>query len=358
MKKYYERLGLEEGASRVDIKIAFEKLSKELDPKNNNDLDFFREEYDLLVEAYNKLLGLNDTFQESSTLMQNDTNEKTKSFSKNNDLRKIKISSGKPCLIVFLLDQSGSMEDEWTKELGSKANCLANYINQIIREIGLKCMAPEGSKVVVKNRFEIAVIGYGKESSVYSAFQGALSFESSEGFIHSIQSLFDKPYQYIDKKPVWITPSAFHKTPMTEAFNTAKDVIQSWINWGNHSECHPPILINITDGIPTDSGYKFELLIEAAEEIKDLHTVHGDAMIFNCHIDNSITDPILFPDNLNNIYDEYAKVMFEISSMLMPKMIEEANRKHYNLNHYSRGFAYNAGPKELIKFLQIGSSAA
>ena len=59
-----------------------------------------------------------------------------------NDLRKIKISSGTPCLIVFLLDQSGSMEDEWTPELGSKADCLANYINQIIREIGLKCISP------------------------------------------------------------------------------------------------------------------------------------------------------------------------------------------------------------------------
>ena len=48
----------------------------------------------------------------------------------------------------------------------------------------------------------------------------------------------------------------------------------------------------------------------------------------------------------------------EYDRMLLDKMIEEANRKDYNLNHNSRGFAYNAGPKELIKFLQIGSSAA
>ena len=63
---------------------------------------------------------------------------------------------------------------------------------------------------------------------------------------------------------------------MTEAFNTARDVIESWINWGNHYESHPPILINITDGIPTDSGYRFELLIDAADAIKDLNTVHGN----------------------------------------------------------------------------------
>lgn len=275
-----------------------------------------------------------------------------------NDLRKIKISSGRPCLIVFLIDQSGSMEDEWTSELGSKADCLSNYINQIVREIGLKCIAKEGTRSTVKNRFEIAILGYGKDSSVYSAFQGPLSFKKSGGFIHSIKNLFEKPYSYVDNKPIWITASAYQRTPMTEAFNTAKDLIESWINWGNHYESHPPILINITDGIPTDSGHKFELLIEAADDIRNLNTVHGDTMIFNCHIDNGDMNSVLFPDNLNNIFDSYAKVMFDISSVLMPKMIEEANRKDYNLNHNSRGFAYNAGPKELIKFLQIGSSAA
>lgn len=274
-----------------------------------------------------------------------------------NDLRKIKISTGTPCLIVFLLDQSGSMEDEWTSELGSKADCLANYMNQIIREIGLKCISQEGPISTVKNRFEIAILGYGQDSSVYSAFQGPLSYKNSGGFIHGIKNLFDKPYSYIDNKPIWITSSAYRQTPMTEAFNTARDIVGSWIDWGNHYECHPPILINITDGIPTDSGYKFELLIEAVDNIKDLHTVHGPAMIFNCHIDDVSKTSILFPNNVDNIYDSYAKVMFDLSSNLMPKMIEEANRKDYNLNPDSRGFAYNAGPKELVRFLQIGSSA-
>jgi len=274
------------------------------------------------------------------------------------DLRKIKIASGRPCLIVFLIDQSGSMEDDWTKELGTKADCLANYINQIVREIGLKCVSQEGTSAVIKNRFEISILGYGKDSSVYSAFQGPLSFEKSGGFIHGIQNLFEAPYRIIDNKPIWITPSAYHKTPMTEAFYTAKDLIESWIEWGNHYESHPPIIINITDGMPTDSGYNFEDLIQASDEIKDLNTIHGNSMIFNCHIDNGNLSPILFPDSSSKITDNYAKVMFDISSVLMPKMIEEANRKNYDLNIYSKGFAYNAGPQELIKFLQIGSSAA
>ena len=57
MKKHYQVLGLEEGASKQEIQDAYDKLSVELDPKNNDNLDFFKEEFALLQEAYEKLMG-------------------------------------------------------------------------------------------------------------------------------------------------------------------------------------------------------------------------------------------------------------------------------------------------------------
>ena len=57
MKKYYQILGLEEGASKQKIQDVYDKLSLELDPKNNDNLDFFKEEFALLQEAYEKLMG-------------------------------------------------------------------------------------------------------------------------------------------------------------------------------------------------------------------------------------------------------------------------------------------------------------
>jgi len=57
MKKYYQILGLEEGASKQEIQDAYNKLSVELDPKNNDNLDFFKEEFALLQEAYKKITG-------------------------------------------------------------------------------------------------------------------------------------------------------------------------------------------------------------------------------------------------------------------------------------------------------------
>lgn len=55
MKIYFKILGIKEGASQEEIKTAYDKLSKELDPKNNNDQEFFKEEYQKVQEAYEAL---------------------------------------------------------------------------------------------------------------------------------------------------------------------------------------------------------------------------------------------------------------------------------------------------------------
>ena len=57
MNKYYKTLGLEEGASEEEIEAAFTRLSKDLDPASNDNLDFFIEEYALVQEAYKELTG-------------------------------------------------------------------------------------------------------------------------------------------------------------------------------------------------------------------------------------------------------------------------------------------------------------
>ena len=57
MKKHYKTLGLLEGASQEEIQTAYERLSKELDPKNNDNQEFFIEEYEKVQEAYKALIN-------------------------------------------------------------------------------------------------------------------------------------------------------------------------------------------------------------------------------------------------------------------------------------------------------------
>ena len=79
MKKYYKILGLNEGASKEEIEAAYIRLSEELDPANNDNLEFFVEEYALVQEAYKELTGnqpkeeksdqSNDLFKEDDTIV-------------------------------------------------------------------------------------------------------------------------------------------------------------------------------------------------------------------------------------------------------------------------------------------------
>ena len=84
MINYYKILGLEDGASLSDIEASYNKLSKDLDPANNNNQEFFVEEFKLLQEAYKALTGkepeelkeadintsdISDVFDDSDTLV-------------------------------------------------------------------------------------------------------------------------------------------------------------------------------------------------------------------------------------------------------------------------------------------------
>jgi len=55
MKQHYTTLGLQEGASQEEIEAAYKRLSKELDPGNNDNQEFFIEEYKKLQQAYKAL---------------------------------------------------------------------------------------------------------------------------------------------------------------------------------------------------------------------------------------------------------------------------------------------------------------
>ncbi len=101
MEKYYKTLGLENDASQEEIQEAYERLSKELDPKNNDNQEFFVEEFKLLQEAYKALTGkepeeqkeadintsdISDVFEDSDSLV-----SILKKFRASEDAKKLEI---------------------------------------------------------------------------------------------------------------------------------------------------------------------------------------------------------------------------------------------------------------------------
>ena len=70
MKYHFESLGLKEDASQQAIQEAYDRLSKELNPSNNDNQEFFIEEYEKVQEAYKVL-------NQSSILKNNDSSKST-----------------------------------------------------------------------------------------------------------------------------------------------------------------------------------------------------------------------------------------------------------------------------------------
>jgi len=265
------------------------------------------------------------------------------------DIRNLTISSTNPCLIVYLLDQSGSMQERFGNANHSKAIELANAINEVIYEIGLRCIGSSGE---VKNRFEIAIIGYGKtENVVKPGWEGQLANK----WVVSIKDIFDHSLRIEHDKPVWINPYNGSNTPMTKAFESAKLLCNDWINWGNHKDCHPPIVINITDGEATDGGTNFATLKNEIKQIEFLRTNYGAINILNIHISTMASDRVLFPMEAPRNADSYGKLMYDISTPLNENMIRIAQQKGYSVHMGSKGYVLNGNANDLINFLNIGT---
>src|SRR5262245_1795216 len=80
------------------------------------------------------------------------------------------ISRSNPSCFLFVIDQSGSMDDVIPGETAKKkADGVADAINKLLQNLVIRCAKEEG----VRDYFHVGVIGYG--ASIGPAFSGALS---------------------------------------------------------------------------------------------------------------------------------------------------------------------------------------
>src|SRR5579859_4839141 len=147
------------------------------------------------------------------------------------------ISRANPGCFLFLLDQSGSMGDNFSGTSGhSKADELATIINRLLASLVIRCSKDEG----VRDYFDVGVFGYGAH------VKPGLQCLNGDGPIVPISRLADAPLRIEDrlqkipdgagglveqsvKFPVWVDPQAEGGTPMTEAFKHGKDALDYWV---------------------------------------------------------------------------------------------------------------------------------
>lgn len=267
------------------------------------------------------------------------------------------ISRTNPSCFLFLIDQSGSMDDPFAAgELQrKKADGVADAINRLLQNLVIKCAKSEG----VRDYYHAGVLGYG--SSVGPAFAGSLAGKE----LTSISEIAENPARVeertkkvddgaggvIDqtvKFPIWFDAVARGGTPMCEALRRAQSILSTWVT--EHPDCFPPIVINISDGESTDGDPT-----PVAEAVRHVASSDGETLLFNVHLSSHSASPIEFPDSEAGLPDKYAELLFRTSSILPSYMQNVAHQEGYSVSDGSRGFVFNADMVSVIRFLDIGT---
>jgi len=280
-----------------------------------------------------------------------------------------RITRKNPGSIIILLDQSGSMDEEY-KEGKTKAEVVADVVNDLLNDIVYKCQR-EGS---VRDYFQLMIIGYGQETEeyIYSpkvSWDGKLAkydwvkvsdLKGNELDSIVTQTQEEMPWGEIIKstttKKVWINPIADGLTPMKAAFELCLEKIEDWICDNYNS--YPPLIFNITDGYPSDVD-DYNELIEICDKIKNICTDHGNALLFNCLFTSG--EMIRFPsqNHFFDFEDDFHKILVQCSSLIPPKMKQKLYEKYGKeeyLNGSPSGVILNAGIKEIGDLLNIGTN--
>ncbi len=269
------------------------------------------------------------------------------------------ISRTNPTCLLFLVDQSSSMRQPFGGQSDKqKAEGVADAINRLLQNLVLKCAKADG----VRDYFHVGILAYG--GTVRPGLGGKLAGQ----FLVPISEIANNPIRVeqrtrtIDdgagglveqtvKFPIWFEASTAKGTPMCAAFEKAGELLNRFLT--RYPSCYPPMVLNLTDGQPTDANP-----LAAAQSLCGLSSSDGNVVLFNAHISSGGESPILYPSDEKGLPDAYARLLFRISSMFPPPLRETARSEGFDIDEMSRGFVFNGDLVSVIRFLEIGTRVA
>lgn len=266
-------------------------------------------------------------------------------------------SSATPGLLIILLDQSGSMLQQYEGS-DSRTVFASRAVNRVIDNIIQKNFDGDAPK----NRCFICVIGYNHNVK-----------ELCSGWLKDLDS---NPLRYENLKkktpdgaggivevdvqqPVWVEPiKEDGATNMLGALQLAKETAQGWIE--ENPQYPAPVIINISDGIPYYDGKDprecMKETTKLAKEIMSLSNEDGNVLIFNAQIDNKGNNTEVFPNDRSKLSQEEAQFLFDITSEVPESYKAAAAKNELPVEAGSRGCIFNADGVQLIQLIDFGSS--
>lgn len=263
-------------------------------------------------------------------------------------------SSATPGLLIFLLDQSGSMTLPY--EAGeSRSEFASKAVNRMIDNI----IQSNYNGDSPKNRCYISVIGYNHNvKPICNGYLKELD-ESPLKLEEITKKILDGAGGIIETKvkmPIWVEPIREDgATNMKGAFEMAKEIVEKWIM--DYPERPAPVIINISDGCPYYQGLNENICmqetIQVVNQIKSVSCDDGNIQIFNAMIGDGPKDE--FPTTKKGISVE-ADFLFEISTTIPDAYRPAAHTKGLNIPEGARGCICQCDAVQLIQLIDFGSS--
>ena len=187
-----------------------------------------------------------------------------------------------PGLIFLLIDRSDSMKLEWgNRHLDGRWSDPGDQRHPagVGHKMHQGCRAP-ATPVLRLGRHRVRRPPVAGGEGVEPAFAGPLTGRT-------IVSISELPQQAAgvqadrspdamvtgSQKPYWVESAHGYRTPMCQAIATAGSHIFDWVR--EHPGSPAPIVINITDGLKTDSPYEGADLLEWGNRLTTIATPMG-----------------------------------------------------------------------------------
>ncbi|MCH8823226.1 MAG: VWA domain-containing protein [Planctomycetes bacterium] len=174
-----------------------------------------------------------------------------------------KISRQHPGLIVLVLDDSGSMDENLQGTSDEKFQWVERYVGLILKELLACSTEVKGDDVVIKPRYYLYVIIYGSNPKVWG---------NGEMDIEAVVELYTNAGNSLG------LGGHLEGTDTASAMQMAYDYLKGAVQQERFLDSFPPMMFHLTDGeSQTDAT-------SSVEQIKDLATSDGNALVVNAYI--------------------------------------------------------------------------
>lgn len=196
-------------------------------------------------------------------------------------------TSDTPALVIYLLDVSGSMEED----CGGKSKI--DVVHESLKKVAVRMVQRATRGKLVAPRYRIAMLAY--SSYVIDLLGG----------VKTIDELAKAGVPQF---------SVLDSTDTALAFSEAEKLLQSELP--NIQQCPAPLICHMTDGYFTGADPT-----PVVKRILDMSVPDGNVLVENIHISSSglqIQDVKTWPGltSTEGLQDDYSKKLFEMSSTL------------------------------------------